>query len=104
ELAFSFGFTAEFVELLARNPVVTPGRGTIAGRVVLDKRAVHIEDAAADSEFTWTEAQKLGHFRTALGVPLLREDTVIGVISLARSRVERFTEEQLALVTAFADQ
>jgi GAF domain-containing protein len=99
----SFGIPTEYKDFQARNPIA-PGRGTLAGRTVLERRAVHIEDAAADPEYTRVEAVQLGRQRTMIGVPLVREDALIGVITLARSRVEPFTEKQIALVTTFADQ
>ena len=99
----SFGIPAEYRDFQERNPIA-PGRGTLAGRTVLERRAVHIEDAATDPEYTRVEAVQLGRQRTMLGVPLIREDALIGVITLARSHVEPFNEKQIALVTTFADQ
>jgi GAF domain-containing protein/HAMP domain-containing protein len=99
----SFGIPAEYRNFQVRNPIA-PGRGTLAGRTVLERRAVHIEDAATDPEYTRAEAVQLGRQRTMLGVPLVREDALIGVITLARSRVEPFAEKQIALVATFADQ
>jgi signal transduction histidine kinase len=99
----SFGIPAEYKHFQERNPIV-PGRGTLAGRTVLERHAVHIDDAATDPEYTRVQAVRLGRQRTMLGVPLIREDALIGVITLARSYVEPFAEKQIGLVTTFADQ
>jgi two-component system NtrC family sensor kinase len=99
----AFGVPAEYKEFQTRNPIPL-GRGSLAGRTALERRAVHVKDAAADPEYTRAEAIQLGLQRTMLGVPLIREDALIGVITFGRSRVEPFTEKQIALVTTFADQ
>jgi two-component system, NtrC family, sensor kinase len=99
----SFGVPAEYREFQMRNPIA-PGRGTLAGRIALARCAVEIGDAATDPEYTRAEAVKLGLQRTMLGAPLTREDTLIGAITLARTRVEPFTTKQIELVTTFADQ
>jgi two-component system NtrC family sensor kinase len=99
----SFGISAKYKDFQERNPIA-PGRGTLAGRVAFERRAVHIEDAAADPEYTRIEAVRLGRQRTMFGVPLIREDVLIGIITLARERVEPFNDKEIALVTTFADQ
>jgi GAF domain-containing protein len=101
--AASFGFPSEYKTFIERNPI-TPSRGTLTGRTAIQGTAVHIEDATTDPEYTWGESQQRGNLRSLLGVPLFREGEVVGVITLARSRVEPFTEKQIALVTTFADQ
>ncbi len=92
-----------FREFLEGNPLV-PGRGSVTGRVAMEGRAVHIADSASDPEYTVAEATTLGKLRTQLGVPMLRDGSLIGVIVLARHRVEPFTEKQIELVTTFANQ
>ena len=82
-------------------------RGSVTGRAVIDRVAIHMEDllTASEEEFPiGRELQRrLGH-HAVLSVPLMREDRVIGAIALWRMEARRFTDEQIALVNTFADQ
>jgi GAF domain-containing protein len=98
-----YGATADFRDFWQRN-VIRPGRGSTTGRAALERRTVLIPDVLADPEYELAEAQKLGGFRTVLAVPMLREDVLLGVISMWRTEVRPFTEKQIELVTTFADQ
>jgi GAF domain-containing protein len=69
---------------------VEPGRDTGAGRAILEGKVIHIPDVLADPDFTWKEGQRLGGFRTVLGVPMLREGVAVGVLALTRSAVRPF--------------
>src|SRR5947207_9931919 len=88
---------------MEQNPIM-PGRGTMGGRTLLECRPVQIHDVATDPEYIWTAAQELVEIHSALGVPLFRDGTPIGVIALARSRVEPFSAKEVQLVRTFADQ
>src|SRR5262249_41383994 len=83
---------------------VEPEGGTLHGRALLEGRIIHIPDVLTDPKYTWAEGQKLGGFRTVLGVPMLREGIPIGVLALTRSEVRPFTDKQMELVSTFADQ
>ena len=102
-LAACSGFSREYEDLLRRTPL-TSGRGTLVGRTLHEGRVVHLPDALADPEYRFHEAQRLGHFRTMLGIPMLRDGVTMGVLSLTRSEVRPFTEKQIELVQTFADQ
>ena len=93
---------AEYYEAVRQGRIV-PGRDSLAARVLLEGRVVHIEDIRADTDFAVPGAVASGR-RTMLGVPLLREGEVLGTISLSRKRVEPYTERQIELVRTFADQ
>jgi GAF domain-containing protein len=101
--AESYGFSREFIDYV-RNIPIAAERGSAFGRALLEGRAVHIPDVKADAEYTLLEGQRLGDYRTALAVPMLREGAAIGVLSLTRSEVRPFTEKQIELASTFADQ
>jgi len=102
-VAASVGFSPETKALVEANPV-SPGRGTVAGRTALTAKVVHIPDARLDPEYSWGEFLRVAKTPTMLGVPLLREGVPVGVIVLARERVEPFSGKQIELVRTFADQ
>jgi signal transduction histidine kinase/mRNA-degrading endonuclease HigB of HigAB toxin-antitoxin module len=102
-LTANYGYSPEYEDFMRRHPI-TPGRGTIAGRTVLECKPVHISDILADPDYTMVNAQKLGGFRTMLGVPLLRDGMPIGVMTLLRNTVQPFSDKEIDLATTFADQ
>jgi signal transduction histidine kinase/CheY-like chemotaxis protein len=101
--AATFGFSpelkAEFTHLDFK-----PGRGSVTGRALLERRTVHILDAQTDPEYELPKILKVGNHHSMIGTPLLREGTPIGVFGLARFAVRPFTEKQIELLTTFADQ
>jgi GAF domain-containing protein len=104
-LTAEFGVPPEYTAWLHPLGPRPVRRGSITGRTALEARVVHIPDVLTDPELVdVSQAVTLGQMRTALGVPLLRDGMVVGTISLARKRVEPFTDRQIELVRTFADQ
>ena len=101
--AESYGYSREFMDYIKTIPIKAE-RGSASGRALVEGRVVHLADVRADPEYTLVEAQRLGEYRTALCVPMLREGVPIGVLTLTRSEVQPFTDKQIELVTTFADQ
>jgi GAF domain-containing protein len=97
------GLTEEARDFFLTHPLAVD-RGTISGRVVLERRVVHVPDVLEDPEYTYWEGQKLTGVRTMLGIPLLREDALIGIFIISRTRVEPFMDKESELATTFADQ
>ena len=102
-LAASCSNTPEY-ERIEREVVIHPGPGTLVGRVARDGRTVQIPDAWTDPLYEAKDDARVGGIHTLLGVPLLRDGVTIGVIGLARRRVEPYTDAQIQLVSTFADQ
>jgi GAF domain-containing protein len=98
-----YGVRPDQLQFMKGHEIPT-GRGSISGRTIFERRAVHIVDILSDPEYKDLDAQKTMSFRTALGVPLLRQGTLIGVMILQRRTVRAFTPKQIELATTFADQ
>ena len=103
--AASYGFSDEFKAHMDENPLAVD-RGNVVGRVVLEGRIIQVADVRADPELSDKLAlvSRLSSTRTVLGVPMLRQGVPVGVLVLTRGSVEPFSENQIALVTTFADQ
>ena len=85
-----------------------PGTETATRLAALERRIVNVPDILAASEFTEYQSggrQDREGIRTTLAVPLLKENTLVGVITIGqRGKVQPFTDKQIALVKTFADQ
>jgi class 3 adenylate cyclase len=76
-------------------------RTTAAGRAALERRPVQIPDVLADPEYTYPGPR---FFRAMLGVPIMFEHDLIGVVVVVRREPQPFTGDHIALVQTFADQ
>jgi two-component system NtrC family sensor kinase len=102
-LAANFGFPPEYVAWVRDRGAGPLNPRSVSGRAAIERRAVHLHDVASDPEYP-AYTITLAKVRTGLAVPLLREGEPIGVIALARGRVEPFAERQIELVRTIADQ
>ena len=99
----NFGFSAELIAYADTHPF-TAGTYSTTARVALEGKPIHNPDVLADPNYRASEYQRLGNYRTMLGIPLLREGVPIGVFILTREQVRPFADRQIELVTSFADQ
>jgi GAF domain-containing protein len=83
---------------------IRPGRESALRRVGLEKKPVHIPEMLADPECVVPEVYREEGMRSALSVPLLKENDLIGVIAIHRREFRPFTDAHIKLVTTFADQ
>ena len=102
---FAAGYSLDpaYLEHERRTPI-SPGPGTIVGRAAMSREVVQIEDAWTDPLYEQKAAVKISGGRSMIGVPLMREGEPIGVMGLARTRVDPFAQREIDLVTTFADQ
>ena len=97
-----YNATPELIEFVRSHPI-SPGRHTITARAALERRVIHVADLQEDKEYTYA-LRDTEPIRTELGVPMFRDDDLVGVFILYKLKVEPFTDKQIELVTTFADQ
>jgi GAF domain-containing protein len=86
---------SEEAKALARTYPLVPDRGSLIGRIEMERRPVQIADVLGDPEYTHHELQKILGYRSTLGVPLLRENMLLGIFAINRIHVEPFTEKEI---------
>jgi signal transduction histidine kinase len=102
-VAASFGASDDYVAEMEKL-AIRPDRATCTGRVLLEKRTIHLHDCEADPDYDAPGMLRARGNRAMLGVPLLRAGTPIGVLTITRSIARPFTDKQIELATTFADQ
>jgi len=100
----ALNITPEFRAFTERSPIRADNLGTLTARVGRERRPIQVADVLMDQEYTYWEAQRIGKFRTIFGVPLIRDETVLGVLTLWRTKPEPFSEDEIALAQSFANQ
>ena len=105
-LASTFGLTAEQRDHFVRYSTKAD-RGSVFGRTILDGRTTHVPDLLTDPDLDKVRLQDFAgvvNIRSGLGVPLVREGTIVGVFTLQRRDPRPFSDKQIELVETFAHQ
>ncbi len=102
-LVASKGLRREYADHVADHPVPR-NRGTLTGRVAIERRTQQIDDVLADPDYDLPEFQRLAGYRSIIGAPMIVDDEVVGVLSVWRTTVEPFDEHTRTLLSTFAEQ
>jgi signal transduction histidine kinase len=98
-----------FADTFVHNPVIRPPPSDPLGRLTQSRQLVHVVDVRLETDYLAgfppiVELAELGGARTLLLVPMLKEDSLLGVIAIFRQTVHAFSDKQIDLVTSFANQ
>ena len=100
---------AAFVQHRQREPLLHASPESAIGRAIATRRLVHIPDYAADAAYSTRDPAavklvELAGARSLINVPMLKDDGLIGIISIYRQEVRPFTDKQIEVVQNFAAQ
>ena len=98
------GIDEEFTRWATDQPIPVGDPGKATSRAAMLGKPLQIPDVLNDPQYTFAEAQRRGNFRTILCVPLMKDGVAVAVISMWRTVQQPFTDDEIALVSTFADQ
>jgi GAF domain-containing protein len=102
-----YGGSPEYREYLFAEPLVVPDAQSAMGRIANNREVVQIDDiskAPSHSMRMRIATIKIAKARTLVGVPMLKENEVVGIIGIYRQEVRSFSDKQIELVQNFAAQ
>ncbi|MEO7447629.1 MAG: response regulator, partial [Humibacillus sp.] len=92
-----------FLEVVDRYPVLR-NRGTLIGRIGMDRTTQQIKDVLADPDYAQLALQKQAGYRSILGAPMIVDDEVVGALTVWRTQVDPFDDRAEELLSTFAEQ
>ena len=102
-MAATHNYTSEALQKFRQLYPMSPSRSQLAGRAILSRSTIHVEDVLGDPEYLHDVAHAAG-IRAMLSVPMLRDGKSVGVITVAKAEPVLFSDRQVELLKTFADQ
>jgi len=101
--AYNYAPDAPVLERMRKNPL-RPGRESITGRALLERKVIHVPDVLADADYKRKDLVEPDPYRAVAAVPMLRDGEPLGLITFTRRAPVAFSDRQLELMAMFADQ
>jgi two-component system NtrC family sensor kinase len=100
----SYGYSREAIEALRHFYPMRPGRGSCAGRAILNGKVEQVPDVRADPEYVQGNVPDIMKISSIVAVPMVKEGRPVGAIALVRAAKGTFPQRQVDLLKTFADQ
>jgi GAF domain-containing protein len=105
-IAATHGAPPAYVEYLKREPVVTPEPESVMAQIASCREVVQIKDISTPTHGFRTRVAiiRFAKARSLVGVPMIKDDELIGIITVYRQEVRPFSDKQVDLLKNFANQ